>query len=58
MDLLEWVLVISDHDLGPHKTKELDEGVHVAQPDMPEWTVLGAHLVSDVEMERVLEKRC
>ena len=57
MYLLKWVLVVPDHDLGSDETEELDERVHVTQPRVSQRAGLGADFVSDVEMERVLEKR-
>ena len=54
--LFEWILVIPDHDLGPDEPQELDEGVNMAQSDVSEWTVLGIDIVTEVEMERVLER--
>ena len=56
--LLKWILVVPDHDFGSDESQELDEGVHVAQSDVPERTVLGTDLVSDIEMQGLLGKRC
>ena len=56
--LLKWILVVPDHDFGSVESQELDEGVHVAQSDVPERTVLGTDLVSDIEMQGLLGKRC
>ena len=56
--LLEWILVVPDHDFSSDESQELDEGVHVAQSDVPERTVLGADLVSNIEMQGLLGVRC
>ena len=55
--LLKWILVVPDHDFGSDESQELDEGVHVAQSDVSERTVLGTDLVSDIEMQGLLGKR-
>ena len=49
-------MVVLDHDLGSDQTHELDEGVHVAESEVPQWAVLGVVLVSDVETECCLGK--
>ena len=56
--LFKWILIVPDHDLGSDQAQELDEGVNMTQPDVSERTVLGSHILTDVEMERVLERRC
>ena len=56
--LLKWILIVPDHDLSSDQAQELDEGVNMTQPDVSERTVLGIHILTDVEMERVLERRC
>ena len=56
--LLKWILVVPDHDFSSDESQELDEGVHVAQSDVPERTVLGADLVSNIEMQGLLGVRC
>ena len=56
--LFKRILIVPDHDLGSHEPQEVDESVHMAQPDVSERTVLGSHILTDVEMERVLDRRC
>ena len=56
--LLKWVLVVLYHYLSSDQAQELDEAVNMTQPDVSEGTVLGIDLVTNVEMERVLDKKC
>ena len=48
---------ILDHDLCSDETQEPNEGVHMAQPDVSERAGFGVDIVTNVEVERVLEKR-
>ena len=51
--LFKRILIVPDHDLGSHEPQEVDESVHMAQPDVSERTVFG--ILTDIEMERILE---
>ena len=53
--LFKRILIVPDHDLGSHEPQEVDESVHMAQPDVSERTVFG--ILTDIEMERILEMK-
>ena len=54
--LLKGILKVLDHHLGSDQTHELDEGVHVAQTEVSEGTVLDGTFISNVETQFGLEK--
>ena len=55
-NLFKRVLVVPDHNLGPGQAEEPDDGVHVAEPEVPERTetVFRAH--TGVETQSFLQR--